>query len=230
MKQLIGYVLVICLLATGCGGASPTATATLAPEVTVAPSPEAAATPAPEAMATLAAIPPDTTTPPPTSPSILEPIPTPVVSPAQSESSPVSILMASTKEELGPGQQLRVDLSVDPQGKGISGVQVRIEYDPAVFRVVGAEPGTLLGPEPAVAGPIIDETKGDVEYAAARIGPTEPPTPPGLFATLKFLVLETAPSGKFTILKISEVKIPDENIREIRDVLIGKELEVKISP
>ena len=230
MKQLIGYVLVIWLLATGCGGASSTATATLGPEVTVAPSPEVAATPTPEVTTTLAAIPPDKATPPPKSPSILEPIPTPVVAPTQSESSPVSILMASTKEELGPGQQLRLDLRIDPQEKGISGVQVRIEYDPAIFRVVGAESGTLLGPEPAVAGPIIDETKGEVEYAAARIGPTEPPTPPGLFATLKFLVLETAPSGKVTLLKISEVKIPDENIREIRDVLIGEELEVNISP
>ena len=109
-------------------------------------------------------------------------------------------------------------------------MQVQIEYDPAIFRVAGAEPGALLGPEPAVAGPIIDEIKGVVDYAAARIGPTQPPTPPGLFATLTFLVLETAPSGSTTFLKITEVKIPDENIREIRDVLTGKELEVKISP
>ena len=121
-------------------------------------------------------------------------------------------------------------MNVDPQGRGISGVQVSIDYDPATLRVSGVEPGILLGTEPAIAGPIIDETNGVVEYAVARIGPTDPPTPPGLFATVRFQVLETAGRGRDTVLEITAVKVPDENVQEIPNVLIGESLTVKISP
>ena len=45
--------------------------------------------------------------------------------------------------------------------------------------MIGAEPGDLLGGEPAQAGPIIDEVEGVFQYATARIGETHPPTSPG---------------------------------------------------
>jgi len=138
--------------------------------------------------------------------------------------------MASSTGQLKPGHEFRVDLRVDPQGRGISGVQVWIEYDPAIFQPVGAEPGDLLGQGPIEAGPIIDEVNGVFQYAAARIGSTQPPTPPGLFARVTFRALETAGAGKETFLKIAGVKIPDENIQEIRDIIIGEKLRVEISP
>ena len=138
--------------------------------------------------------------------------------------------MVSTSTEVQPGQEFTLDLTLDTQGRGISGVQVRIEYDPAVYRAIGMEHGGLLGPDPIEAGPIIDGTTGVLEYAAARIGPTQPPTPSGLFATVKFQVLEAAPAGLESPLRITEVKIPDENIREIADLLIGDELKLRISP
>ena len=109
-------------------------------------------------------------------------------------------------------------------------MQVWISYDPAVIRPVDARPGNLLGEAPVEAGPIIDEVSGSVQYAAARIGPTRPPTPPGLFATMSFMVLNAAAGTGKTTLEITQVKIPDEDIFEIRDVLIGDELRLQVAP
>jgi hypothetical protein len=136
--------------------------------------------------------------------------------------------MTSGMRLVQQAQEFSVELILDPQGRGISGVQVRIEYDPTILQAVGMERGDSLGPD-QVEVPIFDEENGVIEYAAARIGPTEPPTPSGLFATLKLRVLESAPPGKETGLRITEVKIPDENIREIRPISIGDDLKLEIS-
>ena len=90
-------------------------------------------------------------------------------------------------------------------------------------------PGELLGREPITVGPIIDDVAGTLQYAAARIGETKPPTPSGLFATLQFKVLETARAGSPTSLAITEVKMPDENIQEIADITVGDGLSLEIS-
>ena len=84
------------------------------------------------------------------------------------------------------GEEFSVVVNLDPLGRGVSGAQVSIEYDSAVLQAVGAEPGDLLGPDPAEAGPTIDHAKGTIDYAAARIGPTQGPTSSGSFATLTF--------------------------------------------
>ena len=121
-------------------------------------------------------------------------------------------------------------LYLDPLGRGVSGVQLTIDYDSGVLQAVGAEPGDLLGPDPAEAGPTIDHARGVIDYAAARIGPTQGPTSPGSFATLTFRMLEGAPAGAMTAIRITETKIPDENIRPISDVRIGDPLELQVSP
>ena len=121
-----------------------------------------------------------------------------------------------------------MELVLAPRGRGISGVQVRVGYDPTRLEAIGVEHGDLLGLEP-VEVHIIDEEKGVIEYAAARIGPTEPPTPSGTFATLKFRVLGNAPVGEEVTLRITDVKIPDENIQEIHPISIGDELRLEIS-
>ena len=127
-----------------------------------------------------------------------------------------------------------MDLMVDPRGRGISGVQLTIEYDPATLETLSVEPGPLLeglsGPAIAEAGPNILSAQGTLEYAAARIGLTVPPTLADRFATVTMRALETAAPGSSTTLRITAVKIPDENIEEILDVEIGGELRVTILP
>ena len=107
-------------------------------------------------------------------------------------------------------------------------MQLSIDYDPSLLEVIGVAPGALLGQEPVTVGPILDETTGVVQYAAARIGETTPPTPSGLFATIQLKVLATAPEGSMTTLTITEVKMPDENIQEIADITVGDGLSLEI--
>ncbi len=141
---------------------------------------------------------------------------------------PVSIAMVSRTAVVRQSQEFSVELVLSPRGRGISGVQVRVGYDPTRLEAMGVEHGDLLGLEP-VEVQIIEDEKGVIEYAAARIGPTEPPTPSGTFATLKLRVLGNAPVGEEVTLRITDVKIPDENIQEIHPISIGDDLRLEVS-
>ena len=146
-----------------------------------------------------------------------------------------SISMVSTATEVRPGQEFSVVLAVDPGGRGISGVDVKIRFDSAILEMVDATAGDLLGEKPDEVASVIpsveiDNATGTLSYLDVRIGPTSPPTPPGILGTLKVRVLETAPVGTETSLRLTEVHIPDENIEEIADLLIGDDLAVVVSP
>ena len=231
MKTFIGSALLAtCLLfAVGCNGASPTAT----PTPTSTPTPTLAATPSP----TLAAQPVATATPTIAPPGVPTPTPTgvePTPGP-QAPTSPVVIAMVSSVREVRPGQEFSVDVTLDPQGRGISGVEMEVRFDPAVFQMLDVVPGQLLGEKSDELRGIIpivdiDDGAGTLRYADVRLEVTQPPTPSGILATMKLQVLESAPAGRTALLSITEVKIPDENIQEIHDILIGEALRIEISP
>ena len=230
MRVLLWSALLVCLaVSAACRGSSPTPTVppilspTSAPTPTVTSESIATLVPTVGSTSTSTAIPSEivTTVPDsedPTGPALLL---------------PVSISIRSSLAVVQPGQELTADVMVDPQGRGISGVQLTIEYDPAALQAVSIKPGPLLtglsGQKAVEAGPNIDATQGRLEYAAARIGKTVPPTPPDRFATITIHVLDTAAPG-VTTLKITAVKIPDENINEISDLEIGEGLRIQISP
>lgn len=233
MGAVIGALLIACLLAVGCSGGSPTAITAPTGVATPTPtaSPQATGTPAESTRQPGTPAPTETpTTAPGTVPDTPSPGATtgPTVDPSTSTS--VTVDLATETTELQPGQEFDVEVALDPVGRGISGVQVWIEYDPALLEPVGVEPGTLLGVAPIEAGPIIDEVEGVFQYAAARIGPTDPPTAAGLFASIRFRVLDSVATASETVLEISQVKIPDENILEITDVRTGEVLRLAISP
>ena len=143
---------------------------------------------------------------------------------------PVTITMASTADVISPSTEFDVTISVDPQDRGLSGVTIRIQYDPAVVQPITVTPGALLGDDPVEAGPFIDEIAGTVEYTLARVGMTQAPTQPGLFATLRFAVLETAPTGQPITLTMPHVKIADEDAQEVVEVSIGEGLQLDVQP
>ena len=202
-RLLFGCAVLVCLFVVGCKGTSPT------------PTPAPSLTPA--ATAT------------PTQVPVGEAEPTLTI--GQTSIPPVSIALVSTTKEAQPGQEFKVDVTLDPQGRGISGVELKIQFDATNLRLVGLTPGKLLGEEPVEFGPVvIGEADNLIHYAAARIGETLPPTPSGLVAAMKFQVLETAAAGGETSLKITEVKVPDENIRVIHDISVGEGITVEIPP
>ncbi len=139
-----------------------------------------------------------------------------------------SVAFESPSSQVRPGESFEVAVVVDPASRGVSGVQVRLEYDPRVLRALGARPGPLMGENPAEAGPIIDVVPGTLDYAVARLEATTPPTPPGIFATFDFQVQSSAPAAMETTIRLAGVKVPDESILEIPGVRVGRELTVKI--
>ena len=170
-------------------------------------------------------------TSPQTSPtSVSDSFDTPVPTSTSSISTPgktVTISMTAESSDGRPGNDVTISISVDPNGRGISGVQVEVEYDPGVLKVERVETRTLLGDDPVEIGPLIDSERGTIDYIAARIGPTAAPTAPGVFAIVVFQALQTARPGE-TLVSLTDVKIPDENIEEIADGYVGGSLTLNI--
>jgi len=111
-------------------------------------------------------------------------------------------------------------------GRGISGGEIDLKFDPAVFRVEGLEPGDLLGPEPLKVERI-DNSTGEVKYALARVGPTAAPTPPGTFALVRLRVLDTARAGRYN-LGLTKVGLVDHEFKDIPDITVqGAAVEIK---
>ena len=221
MKLLIGCMLLACLVGVGCGGPSPTATPT------PTPTPQATAAPTSTAAATLA---PGQPTPTPTPATTATPAGAPATT--SSGATAVSLSMVSAAEEVRPGQEFNIDVTLDSRGMGIRGVEFEIDFDPAVLQIADVEPGVLLGGKPKdiqsdLPSIDTDEKAGTLHYADVKLGALEPPSPPGTVATIRFRVLDAAAGGE-TSLKFTEVKIPDEDTGGYLDVLIGDELIVKI--
>ena len=135
---------------------------------------------------------------------------------------------------MAPGQQISVEVSLDSRGRGISGVELNVEFDAASFEILEVEPGPLLGDKPSEVSAVlprveIDNSLGVLRYYDARIGDTVPPTPAGLVARVKLKVVEQPPEGALPYLRITAAKVPDEKIQEIGDLSIGEELKFQIS-
>ena len=146
------------------------------------------------------------------------------------EFNPVVVTIASDASLVRSGDKVEVEVTVDPRGRGISGVQVLFSYNPDQILPVRARPAGLLGPGPVEAGPTIDRAEGTVMYAAARVGVTEPPTNQGLFATLEFLVLEGAPGGDEITITLEDATLPDQDILAIDAVQLGQPVRVSVDP
>ena len=131
---------------------------------------------------------------------------------APGEGAPVCILLPSPEAEVGAEFEARVYVEVEE--RGISAGEILLTFDADTMEVVSIEPGDLLGSDPLVGLREIDNNAGTVKYAIARVGATSVPTPPGVFAILKFKVLESAKSGTYE-LNLSKVDLADEEFEDI---------------
>jgi hypothetical protein len=114
-----------------------------------------------------------------------------------------------------PGEEFTVSIKVDPGGKGVSGGEVNLEFDPVVLKVIGVEPGDLFGVDPLVGVKEIENESGSVRYALARKGETKTPTGAGVFAVVSFKVLEKTGGSDLTLTKVG---FADENFEDVVDV------------
>jgi len=131
--------------------------------------------------------------------------------------------------EVRPGQEFIIKIKIDPGGKGVSGGEVEVNFNPNIFEVISVNPGDILGPSPLVGLREIDNVKGSIRYAIARVGRTELPTKPGVFAEIQFKTKFEANTGTYTI-ELVRIGLADEEFNDITEISIDNgSVEVKIT-
>jgi hypothetical protein len=141
----------------------------------------------------------------------------------------VSVYIEPSSLELKQGEEFKVRIKVDPGSKGISAGEINVTFNSDVFECIDISPGDILGASPLEGVKRIDNAAGFLRYAIARIGRTEPPTPPGIFAEIRFKVKSKANIGTYTI-ELVGVGLADEEFKDITNISIGNRLvEIKIT-
>jgi hypothetical protein len=129
----------------------------------------------------------------------------------------VGIYLTPATQQAKPGQDVTVQVEVNPGQRGIAGGRIHLAYDNSVLSVSSISPGFFFGATPLVGFKEIDEEAGVLGYALARVGKTTVPSPPGIFATVKFHVLEQADLGNSSVT-IKYIELGDENAKSIDDI------------
>jgi len=116
--------------------------------------------------------------------------------------------------EIRPGEEFSVNLIADLTGRGVSGCEVVLGFDPFVFQLIDVVSGDLLGADPLIGTKNIDNTAGKVRFAIARKGMTDITASTGVLSTFSLLVLNSAPSGSYD-LTIGDLMLTDHDFKEM---------------
>lgn len=130
-----------------------------------------------------------------------------------------TVYLTPADVQVGPGEEFTVEVHVDPMGRGISAVEIDLEFPRGVMAVRSVQPGPLLGPEPVTGVKNIDNRAGMVQYAIARTGPTVTPTEPGTVAAITFLVTASRPID--CTLELTKAGLADEKFEDILNVTVS---------
>ncbi len=139
------------------------------------------------------------------------------VAPAVADS--VRVFLKPSFLEISEGEKFELYVNIDPSEHGISVCDILIGFDKEALVVSKVLDGELLGSSPLVLKKEIDNETGTVWYIAARVGVTNPPTPPGTLIKIEFKTKENIKSGTYHI-RILRVKIADEHIEAITETIL----------
>jgi len=117
------------------------------------------------------------------------------------------------------GQELSINITVEPAGWGVSGCEVNLTFNSSVLQGVSIEVGGFLGSSPLIGLEDIDNQAGVVRLIMARIGSTTTPSPPGVLATVNFRVSDSAESGTYE-LKLTNVGLANEDFEDVTDFTV----------
>lgn len=144
----------------------------------------------------------------------------------------VALSLEFASGRVAPGRQFVLEVQVDPEGRGISGVQFGLHFPPQEVEVLDVYPGPLLGPEPLeIKGP--GDGPGVFRYAAARTGETLPPTPRGRVATIRLRALDGVAAGTNLRLWLQDVKVAEpagDTFRAVVEVTVSPALTLVATP
>jgi len=126
-----------------------------------------------------------------------------------------------------PQAQFDVNITVDPRGNPVYGIQYRLRYNTSVLRAETQTKGPLLGKigETIIITNSIDHANGIISYAETRKGDIGGVTLPGILATVHFTAIQ---QGANTSLNLSNVIVVDVNASQIEPVeLVNGSVYVK---
>lgn len=130
---------------------------------------------------------------------------------------PVGVYLTPATQQAKAGQDVTVQVEVNPGQRGVAGGRIHLAYDNSVLSVSSISPGFFFGATPLVGFKEVDEEAGVLGYMLARVGNTTVPSSPGIFATVKFHVMEQAGLGNSSVT-IKYVELGDENAKSIDDI------------
>ena len=128
-----------------------------------------------------------------------------------------------------PGREFTLDVRLDPRGRGISGVQFKLDVPGRLPEVLDITRGSLLGANPLQVNQPASEP-GTIVYAVARRGKIQSPAAKGLVATVRLKAADEARPGNSRRIQLEEEVIADQAIQRISKVSVGPALELQLAP
>jgi len=116
-------------------------------------------------------------------------------------------------ECIGQGEQFIVNVTVNPRGIPIYGVEYEISFDPTVLHAEWQNEGDFLKQDGASTNVYInniDNTAGKLTFAVTRVGTQTGVTTPGILARIGFTALKQGASTTLTFTKV-KMSDPDAN-------------------
>ncbi len=110
-----------------------------------------------------------------------------------------SISIISPATTANQGGTFSVNVTVDPAGISVNGVQMNLKFDPTVVQLNSVVIGNFLGNNPIQFNNNIDNTNGNLVLAYTVAGGNPAVTTSGTYATLNFKVNSNAPAGTSTL-------------------------------
>ena len=130
-------------------------------------------------------------------------------------------------DRVAPGQELTVNVLLNPGPVGISGVQFRLNVSPEEFDQLDISPGALLGPDPLEVNQP-DEEEGVALFALARRGPSPNTTIGGPVATIRVSLAAGVLPDTTVTLALEDIIIADQEARRMTGVVLGPPLELMV--
>jgi hypothetical protein len=137
---------------------------------------------------------------------------------ATASASPV-ISVEPSYLEVSPGEELTVNITVNPNGTEIYGAQYTLHFDNVLLRALSQNKGPFLsqdGKPTNVLKNVIDNSHGELKYGESRIGEVGGVTNPGVLANIRFEVRSSGTSE----IRFEEVKLSDPGAQSISNVTL----------
>jgi hypothetical protein len=132
--------------------------------------------------------------------------------------------LSPSRDTVNPGDTFQVVVVINTGTAGISSGDVTVSFNSNAFQALDIKAGPLLGPEPLVGSKLMDNSRGSVELAIARVGTTHVSSIEAGFATINFLVTKSASLGshQFSL----KADLADQNFQVVKAEVTGANISI----